>query len=163
MKKINILPWRENLKEEKQKQNLIVCYSIISITFVLLIIFHSYFIFQTSYLNTKLKSLEQSISKQSGVNKQMAHIVEQQNRIIIEQELVKSTLFLLSDFPKNIPTGITIKTISYKSKKLNTEGLFEKKSDVTLLKNLYQLELIGEEKESKGHHFQLSWSFKKNV
>lgn len=130
MVRINLLPWREQLREERKRQFFIAVAVTIVVGIILVYIANKYFELQVenqnlrnSYLkqqitvmNNNLKVIEELKSKKSELLSRMKIIQDlQSNRQILAR--------LLDQFVRTLPEGVFYTALSKKNKQITIQGM----------------------------------------
>jgi len=144
MARINLLPWRETLKKERQKQFIILSVVVAVATLGILSIVHFELDNYIKYQENRNKFLSQQISI---VDKEIENIktleIEKTrllNRMNIIQQLQKSRpeiVHLFEELVTTTPDGAQILKVSQKGKNISIEGIAESNSRIsTFMRNL---------------------------
>jgi len=144
MARINLLPWRETLKRERQQRFIILSGLVAVAAFIILIGIHIGMDNQISNQENRNKFLSQQISI---VDKEIDAIktleIEKTrllNRMSVIQELQKSRpeiVHLFEELVTSTPDGAQIIKVSQKGSSINIEGIAESNSRIsTFMRNL---------------------------
>lgn len=140
MTRINLLPWRDTLKKEREIRFGII--TGVSIGLALLVIFgvHLYMENAISYQNQRNKFLEAEIKKAEDKIAEIEALDQQKQRLIermnVIQELEESrpmVVHLFDELVKKIPNGVYFTSMKQKEDKITLEGVAQSDARVSSL------------------------------
>jgi len=138
MAKINLLPWREELRKQKQREFIIsaVGGAVVAVLFVLLAHFHIDGLIdnqnqRNNYLQAQIEILDQRIGRINELEKMKADLLARMNVI---QELQRSrpeSVHLMDELVRTLPDGVYLKTFIQKDKNLDMTGVAQSNARVS--------------------------------
>lgn len=140
MANINLLPWREELRRERNKVTAIICGAMAC--FALLIVFSGklYMDSKISHQNDRNAYLQSEINSLSKVIKEIEDIKEQRDalraRIDVIQALQQNRaqiVHLFDDLVNKLPDGVYYEKISKNGSRLSINGKAQSNNRVSLL------------------------------
>lgn len=143
---INLLPWREELRKERQQQLMVAALGSLIITGGLFYLFHYYVNGQIEAQNGRNEYLQQQIAEVDKRIKEVASLEAEKVRLLarmnIIQELQASrpqVVHVFDELVRTIPEGIHLTKAQRKGQVLTLEGVAESYARVsTLMNNLDQ-------------------------
>ncbi|MCO7224479.1 PilN domain-containing protein [Pleionea sp. CnH1-48] len=138
MAKINLLPWREELRKEKQRQFL----SILSLVFVLGAVGVFAYLHllgqkidsqreRNNYLAKEIKAIERQIKEIEKLEKEREQLIERMEMIARLQRSRPQVVHIFDELVRSIPEGLNLKNISREGATLKFEGVAESSQRVT--------------------------------
>jgi type IV pilus assembly protein PilN len=138
MARINLLPWREELRKEKQRQFL----SILGLVFVLgVVVVMSYKytvgmqidtqVQRNNFLKAEIKSLEKQIKEIEKLEAERQQLIDRMEMITSLQQSRPKIVHIFDELVKAIPEGLNLKSIERKGNQLIIEGSAESAQRVT--------------------------------
>lgn len=152
MTRINLLPWREELRQEKQKQfmTLLVLSMILSAAIVGLIHFQmnakiDYQESRNSYLSKEISKLDNEIAEIKELQKVRKSLVERMDIIQDLQASRPSIVHLFTELVTTVPNGVFLKTLEQNKDTLKLTGEAESNARVSsYMRNLNDSEWLKE-------------------
>ncbi|MBT3205921.1 MAG: PilN domain-containing protein [Gammaproteobacteria bacterium] len=152
MTRINLLPWREELRQERQKQfmTLLVLTIILAAAIVGLIHFqmNSKIDYQSSrndYLSKEISKLDNEIAEISELQKVRKSLVERMDIIQDLQASRPSIVHLFTEIVSTVPNGVFIKSLEQNNNTLKLTGEAESNARVSsYMRNLSNSEWLEE-------------------
>ena len=152
MTRINLLPWREELRQERQKQfmTLLVLTIILAAAIVGLIHFqmNSEIDYQSSrndYLSKEISKLDNEIAEISELQKVRKSLVERMDIIQDLQASRPSIVHLFTEIVSTVPNGVFIKSLEQNNNTLKLTGEAESNARVSsYMRNLSNSEWLEE-------------------
>ncbi len=150
MTRINLLPWREELRQEQKKQFLMM----VVMTFILalamwgLIHFQmqakiDYQISRNSYLQKEIAKLDEEIKEIRELKKVRRSLVERMEVIQDLQAARPSIVHLFSEIVSTVPNGVYLESMNQTGSNLLINGLAESNARVsTYMRNLSDSEWL---------------------
>jgi type IV pilus assembly protein PilN len=154
MARINLLPWRDELRKEKQTNFIAALLAMLAITGILMLGVHYYYEdridyqeMRNAYLEKEIKKLDVQISKiktfEAEKNKLQAHLDIIQRLQSSRSEIVH----LFDEVVRTLPEGVYLKTLSQKGNKLSLNGVAQSNARVSsYMWNIEKSEWIGDPK-----------------
>jgi type IV pilus assembly protein PilN len=138
MAKINLLPWREELRKQKQREFIISAGggAVVAALFVLLAHFHIDGLIdnqnqRNSFLQAQIEVLDQRIGRIKELEKMKADLLARMNVI---QELQRSrpeSVHLMDELVRTLPDGVYLKTFNQKDRSLEMNGVAQSNARVS--------------------------------
>jgi len=144
MARINLLPWRETLKKEREKRFYIMAVITAIVTVGIIATVHMEIENQITYQNTRNQFLTQQIK---SVEKEIAAIrtLEEEkskllNRMEVIQRLQKSRpeiVYLFEAIVTTMPDGVQLLKLNHEGNNIHIEGIAESNSRISsLMRNI---------------------------
>jgi type IV pilus assembly protein PilN len=138
MAKINLLPWREELRKQKQREFIISSGggAVVAALFVLLAHFHIDGLIENqnqrnAFLQAQIEVLDQRIGRIKELEKMKADLLARMNVI---QELQRSrpeSVHLMDELVRTLPDGVYLKTFTQKDRSLEMNGVAQSNARVS--------------------------------
>lgn len=152
MTHINLLPWREELRQEKQKQfmSLLVLSIILAAAIVGLIHFQmnakiDYQKSRNSYLTKEISKLDNEIAEIQELQKVRKSLIERMDIIQALQASRPSIVHLFTELVTTVPNGVFLKTLEQSKDTLKLTGEAESNARVSsYMRNLNESEWMKE-------------------
>jgi type IV pilus assembly protein PilN len=138
MAKINLLPWREELRKQKQREFLIAAGggALVALLIVLLAHFHIDGLIdnqnqRNTYMQAQIEILDKRIGRIRELEKMKADLLARMNVI---QELQRSrpeSVHLMDELVRTLPDGVYLKTFTQKGKSLEMAGVAQSNARVS--------------------------------
>jgi type IV pilus assembly protein PilN len=138
MAKINLLPWREEIRKQKQREFVISAGggALLAALIVLLAHFHIDGLIdnqnqRNAFLKTQIAVLDQRIGRIRELEKMKADLLARMNVI---QELQRSrpeSVHLMDELVRTLPDGVYLKSFSQKGKSLDMAGVAQSNARVS--------------------------------
>ncbi len=165
MARINLLPWRETLKKEREKRFYIVAAITAIITAGIIATVHmeinnliTYQNTRNLYLTQQIKSVEKEITAIKIMEEEKSNLL---NRMEVIQQLQKSRpeiVYLFETIVATMPVGVQLLKLSHEENNLHIEGIAESNSRISsYMRNidksrwLQDAELIVIDADTKGY------------
>ncbi len=150
MTRINLLPWREELRQERQKQfiSLLVLTAILAAAIVGLIHFQlnakiDYQKARNRYLQTEIAKLDDQIKEIRELRKVRKSLVERMEVIQDLQASRPSIVHLFTELVTTVPNGVYLKTLTQEGNTLRITGEAESNARVSsYMRNLNNSEWL---------------------
>ncbi len=152
MTRINLLPWREELRQERQKQfmTLLVLTIVLSAAIVGLIHFQmnakiDYQNGRNTYLTREISKLDNEIAEIKELQKVRKSLIERMDIIQALQASRPSIVHLFTEIVSTVPNGVFLKTLEQKDSTLKLTGEAESNARVSsYMRNLSNSEWLEE-------------------
>ncbi len=138
MAKINLLPWREELRKQKQREFIISAGggAVVAALIVLLAHFHIDGLIdnqnqRNAFLQVQIEVLDQRIGRIKELEKMKADLLARMNVI---QELQRSrpeSVHLMDELVRTLPDGVYLKTFTQKDRSLEMGGVAQSNARVS--------------------------------
>jgi len=150
MTRINLLPWREELRQEKQKQfmTLLVLSMVLSVAIVGLIHFQmntkiDYQSSRNSYLSKEISKLDNEIAEIQELQKVRKSLIERMDIIQALQASRPSIVHLFTELVTSVPNGVFLKSLEQTKDTLKLTGEAESNARVSsYMRNLSSSEWL---------------------
>lgn len=151
MAKINLLPWRAELRRERSRQ----FYSTLVLSMILtgLVMGVVYFTYEgiiaeqnqrNAYLDSEIKVLDKEIEEIEALEKQRADLEQRMNIIQELQQSRPLNVHLFDDLPRLLPEGMFLTELLRKDNKLTVRGKTESSPRVAaFMRNIESSQWIG--------------------
>lgn len=140
MARINLLPWREELKQQKQQEYLTVLAVVAIVAALVMMAFSSLVSSQIEHQNHKNSYLKQEISVLDAKIKELNELKQQkqdlQKRLDLIQELQRSRNLLTQVFnsmAEVIPAGVYLTSVEHKGRSIEFKGKSESNTRLAAL------------------------------
>ena len=145
MTRINLLPWREQLRETKKKQYFVFLGVTVLLACVLVGIVDYYYASRVQYQKEKNQILVQEIRKLNAKIRQIKNIKVQRQKLFSRMLLIQKlqmnrpqVVHLFDELTKIVPKGVFIKKLECQKAGVALHGVAEANSDVSqLMRNIY--------------------------
>lgn len=138
MAKINLLPWREELRKQKQREFIIMASggAIVAALIVLMAHFHINGLIENqnqrnAFLKSQITLLDKRIGRINELEKMKADLLARMNVI---QELQRSrpeSVHLMDELVRTLPDGVYLKTFTQKGRSLAMTGVAQSNARVS--------------------------------
>ena len=150
MARINLLPWREEARRERQRQFLYSLMGTLVLGAILVLLVGMFFDQQISQQEARNQQIQVEINR---LNQRIARIRELErtrNRLISRKQIIESlqssrslTVELLDKLAKTIPVGITLTNVRQQGKRLTLLGTSQSNARVSAyLQSLESMDLF---------------------
>ena len=144
MTRINLLPWREELRQEQKKQFgvMAVMTCVLAAAIVGLVHFQmqskiDYQLSRNRFMNKEITQVDKEIEEISELQKTRRSLVERMEVIQDLQGSRPSIVHLFTEIVSTVPNGVYLETLSQKGDDLNVSGEAESNARVsTYMRNL---------------------------
>ncbi len=152
MTRINLLPWREELRQEQKKQfvTMLVMTAVLSAAIVGLIHFQmqakiDYQLSRNRYLSKEIATLDKEIAEIAELQKVRRSLIERMEVIQDLQGSRPSIVHLFTEIVSTVPNGVYLETLKQSGNNLLINGLAESNARVsTYMRNLSASEWLKE-------------------
>lgn len=144
MTKINLLPWREELRKQKKQEFFTVLVGMVIVGALLVFLANSLIAGKIShqdgrnqYLSTEIKNLDEKIKEIKSLQARRNQLVERMKVIQNLQGNRPVVVHLLDELTRTIPEGVYYTKATRTGNKLTLEGLAETNNKISkLMRNL---------------------------
>ena len=150
MARINLLPWREELRRERQQQFMMSL--LMTAVFAVILVFLVGFVYDTKIkhqqfrndlVRGEIRKLEVRIKKIDQLERTRARLISRKRVIEQLQASRSATVELLDSLAKSIPVGVTLASVRQQGSKLALTGSSQSNARVSAyLRELDQSELF---------------------
>jgi type IV pilus assembly protein PilN len=150
MARINLLPWREEARRERQRQFLYSLMGTLVLGAILVLIIGLFFDQQISYQEARNQQIQVEINRlQQRINR-IKELEKTRNRLLSRKQIIESlqasrslTVELLDKLAKTIPVGVTLATVRQQGKNLTLMGTSQSNARVSAyLQSLEDMDLF---------------------
>ena len=150
MARINLLPWREEARKERQRQFLYSLMGTLVLGAILVLIVGLFFDQQISYQEARNQQIQIEINRlQQRINR-IAELEKTRDRLLSRKQIIESlqasrslTVELLDKLAKTIPVGVTLATVRQQGSNLTLMGTSQSNARVSAyLQSLEAMDLF---------------------
>ncbi len=138
MAHINLLPWREEQRQEQTRQFTTVTILSMVLTGALIFMVHATFSNQIDHQEYRNKILQDEITQLDASLKQIATLEETKEKLLARMDVIQSLqqqrpqiVHLFDDFVRTVPEGIYLTKIKQQGKQLTIKGIAESNGRVS--------------------------------
>ncbi len=138
MAHINLLPWREELRKEKQQQFAVVTGGTAILAALLVLLAHmqiggmiDYQNLRNQFLTTEIASLDKKIAKIKDLEKTKAALLARMDIIQQLQHSRPQSVHLMDQLVETLPDGVYLNKISQQGKDLTLSGIAQSNARVS--------------------------------
>jgi len=144
MTRINLLPWRETLRKEKQRQFVSIAISAVVLMVVIILYIHLHIGSQikaqnarNDYLKNEIASVENKIKEIKTLETEKKNLLSRMNVIQQLQGKRPEIVHLFYEVMKNVPPGIYLTAITQKGTALEIDGVAQSNTRISaFMRNL---------------------------
>ena len=152
MTKINLLPWREELRQEQKKQFLMMVVMTFILSAAMVGLIHFQMQAKIDYQLSRNRFLEQEIAKVDEEIKEIRELKKVRRSLVERMEVIQdlqvarpSVVHLFSEIVSTVPNGVYLKSMQQTGGNLLINGLAESNARVsTYMRNLSASEWLKE-------------------
>jgi type IV pilus assembly protein PilN len=150
MARINLLPWREEARKERQRQFLYSLMGTLVLGAILVLIIGLFFDQRISYQEARNQQIQIEINRlQQRINR-IAELEKTRDRLLSRKQIIESlqasrslTVELLDKLAKTIPVGVTLSTVRQQGSNLTLMGTSQSNARVSAyLQSLEEMDLF---------------------
>jgi type IV pilus assembly protein PilN len=150
MARINLLPWREEARKERQRQFLYSLMGTLVLGAILVLIIGLFFDQRISYQEARNQQIQIEINRlQQRINR-IAELEKTRDRLLSRKQIIESlqasrslTVELLDKLAKTIPVGVTLATVRQQGSNLTLMGTSQSNARVSAyLQSLEEMDLF---------------------
>ena len=150
MARINLLPWREEARKERQRQFLYSLMATLVLGAILVLIIGLFFDQRISYQEARNQQIQIEINRlQQRINR-IAELEKTRDRLLSRKQIIESlqasrslTVELLDKLAKTIPVGVTLSTVRQQGNNLTLMGTSQSNARVSAyLQSLEEMDLF---------------------
>lgn len=166
MPRINLLPWRETLKRERELRFGILTGAALVVTGLIVLAVHLYMAglisFQqerNSFVETEIKQVEAQIEEIKRVEEEKRHLIDRMNAIQGLETGRPNVVHLFDEIVKTIPDGVFYTDFKQEGEKLTFKGFAQSDARVSsLMTNIEKLcDEAEEKKRAASKQFSRCW------
>ncbi|AKS42845.1 PilN domain-containing protein [Wenzhouxiangella marina] len=152
MAKINLLPWRENLRAQKQKQFLIALGATVALAALIVFAANFYMNQQISgqenrnnFLRSEIRKLERDIERIEQLEEVRDNLIARKNVIEQLQSNRNVMVHLFNSMAQTVPEGVTLTSVRQNNELLTIQGVSESETRVSdYMRNIEDAEWMSE-------------------
>ena len=140
MPHINLLPWRETLRKEREIRLMIITGMSLALAGVVVLFVHLYMSNELNYQQGRNNYLKAEIKKADAKIKEIHQLKDEKRRLVermnVIQELEESrpnVVHLLDELVKQVPSGVYFTNMVQKDNKITLEGIAQSDARVSSL------------------------------
>ena len=150
MARINLLPWRENLRQQRQK-NFLITLGVAVVTVALLVLLANHAMNQmisgqenrNQYLRGEIRKLERDIQRIEQLEQVRDNLIARKNVIERLQRNRSMMVHLFNQMAQTVPEGLTLGTVRQAGEELTIIGTSESETRVSeYMRNIEQAEWL---------------------
>lgn len=138
MAKINLLPWRENLRQERQR-SFMIALAVTAVVALLLVLLASHLVnrqisaqeARNSYLESEISQLDRDIARIEELERTRDNMLARKNVIERLQENRSMTVHLFNYLAQTIPEGVRLTSVRQNDDELTLLGTSQSESRVS--------------------------------
>jgi len=146
MTRINLLPWRDMLEQERRYRFFMIAGVLLSLTVLVWLSVHFYMASEVGYQEARNKLLQKEIKQAEDQIKEIKNLDEQKQRVIeridVIQELEEKrpqVVHLFDEIVRQVPDGVYFSSLKQKADKISLEGVAQSDARVSsLMANIEQ-------------------------
>jgi len=150
MARINLLPWREEARRERQRQFMYSLMGTLVLGAILILIVGLFFDQRISHQEARNQQIQVEINRLQLRIDRIAELEKTRDRLLSRKQVIESlqasrslTVELLDKLAKTIPVGVTLKTVRQQGRKLTLVGSSQSNARVSAyLQSLQGMELF---------------------
>ncbi len=138
MAHINLLPWREELRQEQARQFATITVLSMALTGAIIFLVHMTFDNQIDHQKYRNKILQDEIKTLDESLKQIAALEETKEQLLARMDVIQSLqqrrpqiVHLFDDFVRTVPEGIYLTNINQQANQLTIKGVAESNGRVS--------------------------------
>jgi type IV pilus assembly protein PilN len=150
MARINLLPWREEARRERQRQFMYSLFTTLVLGAILVLIIGMFFDQRISQQESRNQRIQVEISRLEQRIQRIAELERTRNRLLSRKQIIESlqasrslTVELLDKLAKTIPAGITLNDVRQQGNNLTLLGSSQSNARVSAyLQSLDEMEFF---------------------
>ena len=150
MARINLLPWREEARKERQRQFLYSLMGTLVLGAILVLIIGLFFDQRISYQEARNQQIQIEINRLQQRIDRIAELEKTRDRLLSRKQIIESlqasrslTVELLDKLAKTIPVGVTLATVRQQGSNLTLMGTSQSNARVSAyLQSLEAMDLF---------------------
>lgn len=150
MARINLLPWREEARRERQRQFLYSLVGTLVLGAVLVLIVGLFYDQRISIQEARNQQIQQEINRLQQRIARIAELEKTRNRLLSRKQIIEQlqasrslTVELLDKLAKTIPVGVTLENVRQQGSNVTLLGSSQSNARVSAyLKSLEQMDLF---------------------
>lgn len=144
MPRINLLPWREELRKRRQRDfGVLAGLSVLAMAVVVLGV-HAYFSARIEFQQSRNEYLQQQIALLDERIKEIEELDQEKSRLLARMEIIQQLqasrpeiVHLFDELVETLPDGVYLTKLAQKERNLNLEGVAQSNARVSsLMRNM---------------------------
>ena len=138
MARINLLPWREELRKEKQQNFLVTLISVVLVTGVIMAGVHFYYVDRIDYQNTRNAYLNKEIKSLDTQIKEIRDLEDTKKKLQAQLDIIQTlqssrpeVVHLFDQLVKTLPEGVYLTSVRQTGNKLVVQGIAQSNARVS--------------------------------
>ena len=138
MAHINLLPWREEKRQEQTRQFATIAGLSLALTGAVIFLVHVTLANQIDHQNTRNKMLEDEITTLDASLKQIETLEDTKEQLLARMDVIQSLqqrrpqiVHLFDDFVRTVPEGLFLTSIKQNGEQLTVQGVAESNGRVS--------------------------------
>jgi len=138
MAHINLLPWREEQRQEQTRQFATITGLSLALTGAIMFLIHITFANQIDHQNTRNKMLQNEIATLDASLKQIESLEDTKEQLLARMDVIQSLqqrrpqiVHLFDDFVRTVPEGLFLTSIKQDGEQLTIKGVAESNGRVS--------------------------------
>jgi type IV pilus assembly protein PilN len=150
MARINLLPWREEARRERQRQFLISLMAVLVLGAILVLITGLFFDQRISHQEARNQQIQQEINRLQARIDRISQLERTRNRLLSRKQIIEQlqasrsmTVELMDKLAKTIPVGVTLSNVRQQGNILTLMGTSQSNARVSAyLQELEEMDLF---------------------
>ncbi|MEK8017054.1 MAG: PilN domain-containing protein [Candidatus Parabeggiatoa sp.] len=146
MTRINLLPWRDMLEQERRYRFFMIAGVLLFLTVLVWLSVHFYMASEVGYQEARNKLLQKEIKQAEDQIKEIKNLDEQKQRVIERIDVIQEledkrpqVVHLFDEIVRQIPDGVYFSSLKQKADKISLEGVAQSDARVSsLMANIEQ-------------------------
>lgn len=138
MAHINLLPWREELRQQKKKEFFTIIGGTAIVFAGVVLLVHMYVAGMIDYQNSRNNLLKKEIKTVEGKIKEIRELEKQKEQLIARMRVIEQlqsnrpeVVHLFDEIAKIVPDGLFIQSIEQKGRKVTIKGMAQSNARVS--------------------------------
>lgn len=144
MPRINLLPWREELRKERQKNFAIAAVAAVVLAAAVTFMVNYYYQSRIDFQNAQNQRLEAEIARLDKLIEEIASLERQKERLLARMEIIEElqrrrpdSVHLFDQLVRVVPEGVNYDSVIQVDKRVEIEGMAESSTRVSrLMRNI---------------------------
>ncbi len=140
MTRINLLPWRDTLEQERRYRFFMIAGVLLSLTVLVWLSVHFYMASEVGYQEDRNKLLQKEIQQAEDQIKEIKNLDEQKQRVIERIDVIQEledkrpqVVHLFDEIVRQVPDGVYFSSLKQKADKISLEGVAQSDARVSSL------------------------------
>lgn len=140
MPRINLLPWRDTLKKEREIRFFIITGLSLALAGIVVLMVHLYMVNQleyqqrrNNYLKAEIKKADAQLKKIKQLKKKKKNLIERMDIIQKLEESRSNIVHLFDEIVKQVPEGVYFTSLKQRGTQITLEGVAQSEARVSSL------------------------------